>query len=88
MAKVASVLETPWTMSTSADLAFPATRGERPDDFAEAQRFEAALFRAVVADPVVHRAMIEVAQLLQPRSLLQEPHIMRRIEGASAKVAA
>jgi len=88
MAEVASVLETPWNMSTSADLAFPATRGERPENFIEARHFEAALFRAAVTDPVVHRALIEVAQLLQPQSRLQEPQIMRRIEAASTKVAA
>ena len=88
MAEVASVLETPWTMSTSADLAFPQTRGERPDNFAQAREFEAALFRAAVTDPVVHRAMLEVAQLLQPQSLLQEPNIMRRIEAASVVQAA
>jgi hypothetical protein len=56
-------------MSTSADLAFPETRGERPENFEEGQQFEAALFRAVVADPVVHRAMTEVGQLLQPHDL-------------------
>ena len=83
MSEVASVLETPWMMSTSADLAFPQTRGERPDNFTEAREFEAALFRAAVADPVVHRAMTEVAQLLQPHQRLQEPDIMRRIEAAS-----
>jgi len=83
MAEVASMLETPWTMSTSADLAFPQTRGERPDNFAEARQFEAALFRAAVADPVVHRAMMEVAQLLQPHHRLREPEIMQRIEAAS-----
>jgi 2-polyprenyl-6-methoxyphenol hydroxylase-like FAD-dependent oxidoreductase len=83
MAEFATVLETPWTMSTSADLAFPQTRGERPDNFAEARQFEAALFRAAVADPVVHRAMLEVAQLLQPNQRLQEPDIVRRIEAAS-----
>ena len=88
MSEVASVLETPWTMSTSADLAFPQTRGERPDNFAEAQRFEAALFRAAIADPVVHRAMIEVAQLLQSHHRLQEPDIMRRIEVVPAKAVA
>jgi len=88
MAEVASVLETPWTMSTSADLAFPQTRGERPDNFAEAQRFEAALFRAAVSDPVVHRAMTEVAQLLEPHSLLQEPNIVRRIGAVPTKAAA
>jgi len=31
---------------------------------------------------------LEVAQLLQPQSLLQEPDIMRRIEAASALQAA
>jgi 2-polyprenyl-6-methoxyphenol hydroxylase-like FAD-dependent oxidoreductase len=88
MAEVASVLETPWTMSTSADLAFPQTRGQRPDNFAEAREFEAALFRAAVADPVVHRAMIEVAQLLKPHQRLREPDIMRRIEAVPARAAA
>ena len=88
MAEVASVLETPWNMSTSADLAFPATRGERPEKFEEARQFEAALFRAAVADPVVHRATMEVAQLLQPQSLLHDPDIMRRIEAEPAKAAA
>jgi hypothetical protein len=66
----------------------PETRGERPEKFEEAQQFEASLFRAVVADPLVHRAMMEVGQLLQPQSLLQEPNIMRRIEAVSAKAAA
>jgi 2-polyprenyl-6-methoxyphenol hydroxylase-like FAD-dependent oxidoreductase len=88
MAEVASVLETPWIMSTSADLVFPQTRGERPDNFAEARQFEAALFRAAVADPVVHRAMIEVAQLLQPHQRLHEPDVVRRIEAASGVQAA
>jgi 2-polyprenyl-6-methoxyphenol hydroxylase-like FAD-dependent oxidoreductase len=88
MAEVASLLEPPWHMSTSADLAFPATRGERPDNFEEGRQFEAALFRAAVADPVVHRAMMEVAQLLQPFSRLQEPDIKRRIEAVSARAAA
>ena len=88
MADVASVIETPWNMSTSTDLAFPKTRGERPEKFEEARQFEAALFRAAVVDPVVHRAMIEVAQLLKPQNELREPEIMRRIEAACAKAAA
>ena len=88
MAEVESVLQTPWGMSTSADLVFPATRGERPEDFEQGRQFEAALFRAVVADPVVHRAMIEVGQLLRPQGLLHEPHIKQRIEAVSAKAFA
>lgn len=88
MAEVASVLETPWRMSTSADLAFSETRGERPQNFEGGSRFEVALFSAAIADPFVHRAMMEVAQLLQPFSRLQEPDIMRRIEAVSTKAAA
>jgi 2-polyprenyl-6-methoxyphenol hydroxylase-like FAD-dependent oxidoreductase len=88
MAEVASVLETPWIMSTSADLAFPQTRGQRPDNFAEAREFEAALFRAAMADPVVHRTMIEVAHLLQPHQRLQELDIRQRIDTASVAQAA
>lgn len=87
MAAVASVLQSPWSMSTSADLAFPETRGERPEKFAEGQQFEAALFGAVVADPVVHRTTMEVIQLLQPFSRLQEPDMLQRIEAVSAKRA-
>lgn len=88
MAEVESVLRTPWNMSTSTDLAYPETRGERPPDFEKSRQFEAALFRAVAADPVVHRALLEVAQLLQPLELLHEPHIMERIEACSAKALA
>jgi 2-polyprenyl-6-methoxyphenol hydroxylase-like FAD-dependent oxidoreductase len=88
MSEVASVLETPWNMSTSADLAFPGTLGERPENFEDTRQFEAALFRAVVADPVVHRAMIEVGQLLQPQSRLKETDIMQRIETLSIKATA
>jgi 2-polyprenyl-6-methoxyphenol hydroxylase-like FAD-dependent oxidoreductase len=88
MSEVAGVLQTPWNMSTGADFAFPATRGDRPENFAEMQSFEAALFRAAVVDPVVHRCAMDVAQLLLPDSALQEPDIQRRIEAASAKAAA
>jgi 2-polyprenyl-6-methoxyphenol hydroxylase-like FAD-dependent oxidoreductase len=84
LGEVGNLLETPWGMSASADLAFPDTRGVRPEDFEENMRRSAATFRAAVVDPVVHKAMVEVAQLLQPRTLLQEPHIARRIEEVNA----
>jgi hypothetical protein len=36
----------------------------------------------------LHRAMMQVSQLLQPQSLLQEADIMRRIEAVSPQAAA
>ena len=88
LGEVGAVLETPWGMSANADLAFPDTRGVRTEGFEENFRRSAATFRAAVADPVVHKAMTEVAHLLQPPSLLQQPHIVRRIEEANANAMA
>jgi 2-polyprenyl-6-methoxyphenol hydroxylase-like FAD-dependent oxidoreductase len=82
MAQVESVVRTPWDLSTSADLAFPTTRGKRSESFEEDRQSEAALFRAAVADPVIQKALLEVNLLLQPRSLLQHPNIIQRIGAA------
>ena len=83
MAEVASVLETPWAMSTSRDLLFQDVRGPRPEHFQASVEFELAMFRAAVMDPVVHKAAMDVNQLLQPMTLLRSPHIMERIEEAN-----
>jgi hypothetical protein len=85
MAEIETVLQTPWNLTSGVDLAFPLTRGERPENFEKSRQFEAALFRAVVADPVVHRAMFEVLQLLRTQEHLREPHIMERIEAFAAE---
>lgn len=83
MAGIASVLETPWAMSTNRDLRFPYARGPRPENLQESIEFESAMYRAAVTDPVVHKAAMDVQQLLQPRSLLRSPHILERIEEAN-----
>jgi len=62
-------------------------RASRSKKFEEAQQFEAALFRAVVVDVVVH-SLREVGQLLQPQSPLQRPDIIRRVETASVATPA
>jgi 2-polyprenyl-6-methoxyphenol hydroxylase-like FAD-dependent oxidoreductase len=85
MADIETVLQTPWSLTSSADLAFPQTRGERPENFEKSRQFEAALFRAVVADPIVHRAMFDVLQLLRTHDHLREPHILQRIEAFAAE---
>jgi 2-polyprenyl-6-methoxyphenol hydroxylase-like FAD-dependent oxidoreductase len=87
MGRAGSLLETPWALSTNGDLRFSDTRGVRPDNFEQIIQFEDAVFRAIVVDPVVHKAMVEVIHLLKPQSLLQEPGIAHRIELANGKVA-
>ncbi|MGJ4939350.1 FAD-dependent oxidoreductase [Bradyrhizobium sp. HKCCYLS1011] len=80
MTEVGPLLLAPWGMGVNADFAYPGTRGERPERYDESQQFEAALFRAVVADPVVQTAFSDVIQLVKPFELLQSPDIQRRIE--------
>jgi hypothetical protein len=80
MSEVGSLLQAPWTMGVDADFAYSSTRGERPERYEESKQFEAALFRAVVADAVVQRAFSDVLQLIKPFELLQDPDIQRRIE--------
>jgi 2-polyprenyl-6-methoxyphenol hydroxylase-like FAD-dependent oxidoreductase len=82
MSGVGSILQTPWTMAANSDFAFPQTQATRPDNFAKSQDSQAALFRAIVNDPVVHRAFVEVGHLLQPYSLLRTPAIRERIQAA------
>jgi 2-polyprenyl-6-methoxyphenol hydroxylase-like FAD-dependent oxidoreductase len=83
MSEVGALLQAPWNMGVNADFAYPTTRGERPERYEESRQFEAALFRAVVADPVVQRAFSDVLQLMEPFELLNEPDIRRRIEAHS-----
>jgi 2-polyprenyl-6-methoxyphenol hydroxylase-like FAD-dependent oxidoreductase len=83
MSEVGALLQAPWNMGVNADFAYPTTRGERPERYEESRQFEAALFRAVVADPVVQKAFSDVLQLMEPFELLNEPDIRRRIEAHS-----
>lgn len=83
MSEVGALLQAPWNMGVNADFAYPTTRGERPERYEESRQFEAALFRAAVADPVVQRAFSDVVQLMAPFDLLNEPDIRRRIEAHS-----
>jgi 2-polyprenyl-6-methoxyphenol hydroxylase-like FAD-dependent oxidoreductase len=84
MSGLESILQAPWTMALNSDLAFPQTQATRPDHFERSQGAQAALFRTIVDDPIVHRAFVEVSHLLQPYSLLRTPAIRDRIEAAAA----
>lgn len=80
MSNVGALLQFPWAIGVNADFAYRGTRGTLPDGYAEAVAFEAALFRAAAADPIVHRAFSNAMQLLEPFEVLQSPDIKRRID--------
>ena len=63
------------------DIATPVeTEGERPPDFENQLRFGAALARLAAEDPDVHKLVAEVRHLIRPRSDLQAPELVARVQ--------
>ena len=75
-----SVIESPWGQAAVPDFVMPETEGERPRDFENQLRFGAALARLAAEDPDVHKLVAEVRHLIRPRSDLQAPELVARVQ--------
>jgi 2-polyprenyl-6-methoxyphenol hydroxylase-like FAD-dependent oxidoreductase len=75
-----AIIDTPWATAALPDLAYPATEGVRPPDFAASLTVARALNQLAAEDPAVHRLTAEVQHLLQPRSAYANPELRRRIQ--------
>jgi 2-polyprenyl-6-methoxyphenol hydroxylase-like FAD-dependent oxidoreductase len=79
-AEATPLIEAPWAMAATPDLAFPHTRGHRPPDLDRSLRFARALSRLAARDAAVQRIVVEVWHLLKPRSVYNDPALIRRVE--------
>lgn len=78
--RLARVVKTPWTMATSEDFRTPMTEGGRPSWITRLMhRYFDRVMAAAVRDPSVHRAFMEVLQLLKPPATLFSPHILAQV---------
>jgi 2-polyprenyl-6-methoxyphenol hydroxylase-like FAD-dependent oxidoreductase len=75
-----AIIDTPWAMAAIPDFIFPGTQGERPTDFAQRLQHAQALSKLAALDPAVQKLNAEVAHLLKPRSVYQEPELKARLE--------
>jgi 2-polyprenyl-6-methoxyphenol hydroxylase-like FAD-dependent oxidoreductase len=73
-----------WSMSTTPDLAYPETRGERPPDLEHTLEFVSALHRVAVRDPEVHELLVAVRHLALPNDALHEPNVVDRVRAEMA----
>jgi len=74
--RLAKLIKTPWTMATSEDFRTPITEGGRPSWVTRlTHRYFDRVMAAAVHDPVIHRAFMEVLQLLKPPTTLFSPRI-------------
>jgi hypothetical protein len=66
-------------------LAFPSARGDRPADLEHTLQFTAALSRLAARDEAVQRLLVEVWNMIEPRSVLHDPKLVRRVEAEMAE---
>lgn len=84
-AKAAELIETPWAMAAMPDFIYPDTRGERPPDFKQMLQRGAAMAKLAAQDPEVHKLTAEVANLLKPRRVYQDPALQQRVQEVMAE---
>lgn len=77
--EVSTLLDTPWVMAAIPDFIFPETVGQRPSDLQRNLKFAAALTRLAARRPDVHKLMVEVQNLVKPRSVYRRPMFTTRI---------
>lgn len=77
--EVNTLLDTPWMMAAIPDFIFPETIGQRPSDLQRNLKFGAALTRLAARKPDVHKLMVEVQNLVKPRSVYRRPMFMARM---------
>jgi 2-polyprenyl-6-methoxyphenol hydroxylase-like FAD-dependent oxidoreductase len=85
LAQAQTIIDAAWGTAVIPDFLDPLTEGERPADIEKALKFTAVLLKASSEDAEIHKLMIEVSQLMKPRSALRDPAISERIRAAAAR---
>jgi 2-polyprenyl-6-methoxyphenol hydroxylase-like FAD-dependent oxidoreductase len=83
-AKSARLIDTPWALAATPDLADPRTQGPRPEDLRQRLEFGEALNHLAAQDGAVHKLLYEVLHLLKPQSVLRDPEIVERVKALAA----
>jgi hypothetical protein len=77
-AGLGSILDYPWAVA-AGDFVYAETSGDKPDDYEQRARFNAALTRLAADDADVHRLMVEVGHLLRPPSAYADEGVAARL---------
>lgn len=84
-AETEAIIDTPWAMAAIPDFIYPETRGQRPANFEQQLKAGAAIGKLAARDPDVHKLVAEVAHLLKPRRVYQEPEFQQRLHEVMAE---
>ena len=87
LAEVQPWIAAAWAMSTTPDLAYPQTVGERPADLEHTLDFVAALARVAACDPEVHELAGRGPPPRTAGNALHEPVLVNRVRAEMAATA-
>lgn len=76
---IAKVIDVPWDMAVSGDLAYPEVEGPRPLKVRFGNAFMAKVQAAMTRDGAVTGAFMRVAGMVDPPTALMKPGIMLRV---------
>lgn len=77
--RVVKVIEMPWTIATGEDFRYPGVVGKRPPAFGLISKYLAKVHHVATRDPVVLRAIMNVANLLAPPTSIMAPNVAWRV---------
>jgi 2-polyprenyl-6-methoxyphenol hydroxylase-like FAD-dependent oxidoreductase len=75
----AKIVDLPWQLAAGEDFRFPETTGPKQHGTDFINAYVSRVNRATHSDPVVHRAFLEVMNLMKPAPSLMRPRILWRV---------
>jgi 2-polyprenyl-6-methoxyphenol hydroxylase-like FAD-dependent oxidoreductase len=85
MKAICPLLDNIWVLSAMPDLAYPDTRGERPDNLEEASQYNVAIHRAAYLDAEIHQRLFNVIALRKPVSEIQSEEVVEKVKRLAAE---
>jgi hypothetical protein len=86
MAAADPLLDNIWSLSAIPDLAYPETRGARPENLQETLDYQVALHRAALVDAEIHKLLMEVITLVKPASAILGDNVVERVERLASAI--
>ncbi|MEZ4864224.1 MAG: tryptophan 7-halogenase [Caldilineaceae bacterium] len=87
-ARVAKIVDVPWSMVIGEDFRYPQIEGKRPAGTAFLHAYMNRVHRIARHDPVVCRAFFDVANMIKPPTALFAPPVLWRVMTGGQKTPA
>ncbi len=77
--RMGKVVDSPWQMATSSDMAYPQVEGVRPFGSGLIAKYSQRLTDIAAQDPVLNETFLQVIHMLKPATALFQPKVVARV---------